>query len=294
MTKPKKAGRKVIKWVLAALAVLVAAIAVAAALNWTYVKAVLQVAGILPMPTPDSVILLEEQPASSDSTASAAPTPTRTPGSASASVSSAASEEEEEHAASEETGAASQEEAAQPEPAVSPTQPASSVSPAHTAQPSASPAASSASPSASPTPTPTPESTAPAYQQELDEQIAAMHRLEDKFESQLYQIIWDAYDEYMALPEESRNLLKKISIVLSKKSALSAMEAECDKEVAAVVANMRRILKENGQSTELADQAEKTYKDKKSALMAELITVTYSGGDGTHPGGAWIQEHAPR
>lgn len=298
MGNPKKKRQGIIKWLLVALAAVLLVLAFVVAWNWTYVRAALQAAGVLPMPDAASSDVLDTILEASSS--SAAFDPESTAGSGPDSVSSAASSD----AASEEASASSEEEEPVPEETDQPEQ---------TAAPSPTPAASSSASSAAATPSPSPtsapaasaapaasssssvpEDTTPDWQKQADAQVAALKRMEKEFETRLYGIMWEAFDEYQALPESSRNLVNKVSIVLSKKGQLSAMEAECDKEVAGIVAELRRILTENGQSTALADEAEKAYKDKKSALMAELMKQAYSGGDGAGQSGNWLADRAPR
>lgn len=290
MANPNEKKHKILKWVLVALAAVLIALVVVIASNWTYIKATLQGIGILPMPTASSSDVLDEwleENAGSAASSSEAASEAASSGAASSEAAGAESE----------AGSASQPEE---EPASSPE---ASETPAHTASPSPSPAASSGStaatpspsPSATPTPTPTPSaSAAPTWEQQAEAQVAALKQMEKTYESRLYDIMWDAFDEYQALPESSRNLVNKVSIVLSKRSDMTAMEKECDKEVDAILTELRRILTENGQSTSMADQAEKAYKDKKSALMAELMQQAYSGGDGSGQSGNWLNDRAPR
>lgn len=296
MANPNEKKHKILKWVLVALAAVLIALVVVIASNWTYIKAMLQGVGILPMPTVSSSDILDEW-LEDDAESAAASSEAASEAASSGAASSEAAGVESEAAAS----SSSQPEE---EPASSPE---ATETPAHTASPSPSPAASSSasssstaatpstSPSATPTPAPTPSpSAAPTWEQQADAQIAALKQMEKTYESRLYGIMWDAFDEYQALPESSRNLVNKVSIVLSKRSDMTAMEKECDKEVEVILTELRRILTENGQSTAMADQAEKAYKDKKSALMAELMQQAYSGGDGSGQSGNWLNDRAPR
>ena len=57
---------------------------------------------------------------------------------------------------------------------------------------------------------------------------------------------------------------------MGKSSELQKLEADCDKQVDAIVEKMRTLLQENGQSTELADQVNASYKAQKSAMYASL------------------------
>ena len=82
--------------------------------------------------------------------------------------------------------------------------------------------------------------------------------------------IQSAKDEYHALPADKQTATRKVSIVMGKSSELRKLEADCDKQVDAIVEKMRTLLQENGQSTELADQIKASYKAQKSAMYASL------------------------
>ena len=129
-----------------------------------------------------------------------------------------------------------------------------------------------------------------------DEQLAACIRkieaLQTRSEKELYGIIYDAYDEYMGHPASERNLMLKISVVLSKSGELNKAQSACDKEFKEIVTEMRKILKDNGRDQTLADEAERTYKQKKNAMIKELTDQAYSGGDGSGQSGKWLAEKA--
>lgn len=168
----------------------------------------------------------------------------------------------------------------------------SSSSSAHTASSAAHSTAASASHS-------TEESHAAASSKAettCDEQLAACIRkieaLQTRSEKQLYGIICDAYDEYMGHPASERNLMLKISVVLSKSGELNKAQSACDKEFKEIVTEMRKILKDNGRDQTLADEAERTYKQKKNAMIKELTDQAYSGGDGSGQSGKWLAEKA--
>lgn len=163
---------------------------------------------------------------------------------------------------------------------------------AHTASSAAHSTAASASHS-------TAESHATASskaEETCDEQLAACIRkieaLQTRSEKQLYGIIYDAYDEYMGHPASERNLMLKISVVLSKGGELNKAQSACDKEFKEIVTEMRKILKDNGRDQTLADEAERTYKQKKNAMVKELTDQAYSGGDGSGQSGKWLAEKA--
>ena len=87
--------------------------------------------------------------------------------------------------------------------------------------------------------------------------------------------IGSAKAEYKALPEEQQTQAKKIAVCLSKAGQLKVLQSSCDKEVAGIVSQMRKVLQENGQSTALADQVESTYQSQKSAMYSSLISQLY-------------------
>lgn len=164
---------------------------------------------------------------------------------------------------------------------------------AHTASSAAHSTAVSASHSTADAPHATASSKA---EETCDEQLAACIRkieaLQTRSEKQLYGIIYDAYDEYMGHPASERNLMLKISVVLSKGGELNKAQSACDKEFKEIVTEMRKILKDNDRDQTLADEAERTYKQKKNAMVKELTDQAYSGGDGSGQSGKWLAEKA--
>lgn len=145
-------------------------------------------------------------------------------------------------------------------------------------------------------PSSTAASSAPTAEELCDQQVAEyirqIERLQAHSEKQLYSIMLSAYSEYMSHPVEERNLVTKVSVVLSKSGELTAAQNQCDAEFAQIMAAMRKTLRENGRDENIADEAEKTYKQKKNALIKELTSQAYSGGDGSGQSGKWLAEHA--
>lgn len=138
---------------------------------------------------------------------------------------------------------------------------AATVSPEDAAAAQA-PAASSTS--ASPAEAPS------SYDVELQALINQLYAVKANAESGLNSAIQSAKDEYHALPADKQTTTRKVSIVMGKSSELRKLEADCDKQVDAIVEKMRTLLQENGQSTELADQVKASYKAQKSAMYASL------------------------
>lgn len=139
-------------------------------------------------------------------------------------------------------------------------------------------------------------SRVPTADEICDEKLAGyvrqIEQLQARSERQLYQIMLSAYDEYMAKPESERGLVSKVSIVLSKSGELNRAQNQCDAEFAQIIKEMRQTLREYGRDETLADEAEKTYKKKKNAMIKELTDQAYSGGDGSGQSGKWLEEHA--
>ena len=200
----------------------------------------------------------------------------------------------EEKAASSE--AAASEEAAESAPASSTSADNNSSSVASSSK--AASEASSTGQTAAQEPTashPAASSSAPTPQNECDAQLAQyllqMEKLQKKFQSQLYSVICDAYDEYMEHPAEKHSLGLKVSIVVSKGGKLTSMQSACDKEFNALLSEMRTCLRENGRDQSLADNAQKAYESAKASMVKELKNVVYNTAVGNGSGGSWIQSH---
>lgn len=214
----------------------------------------------------------------------------------------------EEKAASEETAASEEaaESASASSEATAESTPASSTSAANNSSSAASSskAASEASstgqtaaqePTAAHPAASSSSSAAPTPQNECDAQLAQyllqMEKLQKKFQSQLYSVICDAYDEYMEYPAEKHSLGLKVSIVVSKGGKLTSMQSACDKEFNALLSEMRTCLRENGRDQSLADNAQKAYESAKASMVKELKNVVYNTAVGNGSGASWIQSH---
>ena len=117
----------------------------------------------------------------------------------------------------------------------------------------------------------------PAYEAQVKALVQQAYALKAIAEKGLDSSISAAKAEYWALPKEQQTRTKKIMICLSKAGELTSLQSYCDKEMDRIVAELRAVLKENGQSTELADQVMSTYKAEKSKRYAELKNKLYNG-----------------
>lgn len=109
-----------------------------------------------------------------------------------------------------------------------------------------------------------------SYDVELQILINQLYAVKAYAENGLNNAIQSAKDEYHALPADKQTTTKKISIVMGKSGELQKLESDCDKQVDEIVSNMRTLLQENGQSTELADQAKASYEAQKSSMYDSL------------------------
>ena len=109
-----------------------------------------------------------------------------------------------------------------------------------------------------------------ACEAEVKALIQQTYALKAIAEKGLNSSISAAKAEYKTLPAEQQTKTKKIMICLSKTGELTSLQSYCDKEMGRIVSQLRTVLKENGQSTELADQVMSTYKAEKSQRYAEL------------------------
>jgi len=106
------------------------------------------------------------------------------------------------------------------------------------------------------------------YTEEIRVQVAKMYVLKSTFVGRLESIVAKAKSEYSALPAEERTNDAKMKIVQSKSSQIAALEKECDAEVAEVVSELQRLLKESGQDQTLVDKVKTVYAQEKSLKKA--------------------------
>lgn len=109
-----------------------------------------------------------------------------------------------------------------------------------------------------------------SYEDEIQNLLNQLYAVKAKAESGLNSAIQSAKNEYYALPDEQKSQAKKISIVMGKASELQNLQSTCDAEVNRIVEQMRKVLRANGQSTALADQALASYEAQKESTYASL------------------------
>ena len=109
---------------------------------------------------------------------------------------------------------------------------------------------------------------------EIRSLIAKMYVLRATYVGKLEAVVQSAIDEYVAGEHTSEN---RTRVVYSKFEELTALEAECDQEVAAVVSRLRELLKATGQDDSLARQVEETYEEEKSLKKAYYLKEFQEG-----------------
>lgn len=132
-----------------------------------------------------------------------------------------------------------------------------------------------------------------AVDKQIDSYVSQLTNLRQSSQKELYGIIGETYTEYVSHPEEERSIALKVSIVVSKTAKLNSAQSRCDKEFNAILKELRQYLKDNGRDQSIADEAETTYKQQKSAMTKELTDIVYNSATGSGDGGSWIVDHIP-
>ena len=110
--------------------------------------------------------------------------------------------------------------------------------------------------------------------QAIQEQIATMYVLRSTYVGKLEAIAQSAIDEYSAGAHTEEN---RKQVVYDKLDQLTALEKECDDQVAQVVARLRELSKEAGRDDSLAKQVEQTYQEEKSLKKAAYLEEFQNG-----------------
>ena len=110
--------------------------------------------------------------------------------------------------------------------------------------------------------------------QAIQEQIATMYVLRSTYVGKMEAIAQSAIDEYSAGAHTEEN---RKQVVYDKLDQLTALEKECDDQVAQVVARLRELLKEAGRDDSLAKQVEQTYQEEKSLKKAAYLEEFQNG-----------------
>ena len=109
---------------------------------------------------------------------------------------------------------------------------------------------------------------------QIQEQIAQMYVLRSTYVSKLESIAQAAIDEYTQGEHTAEN---KADVVYKRLEELTALEKECDAQVAQVVERLRSLLKQAGKDDSLAKQVEATYQEEKSLKKAAYLEEFRNG-----------------
>ena len=101
-----------------------------------------------------------------------------------------------------------------------------------------------------------------------------MYVLRSTYVGKLEAIAQSAIDEYTAGAHTEEN---RKQVVYDKLDQLTALEKECDAQVAQVVSRLRELLKQAGRDDALAKQVEQTYQNEKSLKKAAYLEQFQNG-----------------
>lgn len=104
----------------------------------------------------------------------------------------------------------------------------------------------------------------------IRKEIATIYVLQASYEGKLDAIVESAREACSSGQD-------KQSVLLDKLNELTALEKECDQQVAEVTARLRELLPQAGQDTSTADQIEETYQAEKSMKKAYYIQKFQEG-----------------
>jgi len=110
-----------------------------------------------------------------------------------------------------------------------------------------------------------------AANEEIARLVARVYVLQADFLAKLGGIEAKARAEIAKLPKEQQTYDRKIAIGRSYVGEMTALEAQCDGEISAIVARVRKLLVESGQPTTLADTIQSTYEREKSLKKAYYV-----------------------
>lgn len=107
--------------------------------------------------------------------------------------------------------------------------------------------------------------------EKIAELVGQIYVIEAKFTSELTALEKWALSQFENLPTVEEKKAKKKELIAYGFPKLSALEKECDTQVAKVLKELENVLKNAGQSTELCNQIEDAYYDKKQITKSYYI-----------------------
>ncbi len=122
------------------------------------------------------------------------------------------------------------------------------------------------SPSDAPAPPSEPQTPEKSQEEErLRNLVAQMYVLRGAFSSRIDGIVASCIAEYQALDPSDQNQTNKMRIAYAKLDEIASLEADCDSQVASIVAQIRSI------DPEEADRVQRQYENEKAAKKAALV-----------------------
>ena len=99
-----------------------------------------------------------------------------------------------------------------------------------------------------------------------------MYVLKSEYEGSVAGIVESMKAEFVALPPEQRTRSSKSNIASRYMGTINAMEAQCDAQVDAIVAELKQVLKSSGRDLSLADTILSTYAAEKENTKAYYLS----------------------
>ena len=109
----------------------------------------------------------------------------------------------------------------------------------------------------------------------IAELVAEMYVLKADFTSKLKNLENTTLKDYAALPPEEKTAEVKADMMTKVLDTVAQMEKECDKAVAAVLAELKTLLAESGKDMSLVTSIETAYKNEKTITKAEYINTYF-------------------
>lgn len=109
------------------------------------------------------------------------------------------------------------------------------------------------------------------YDEKIAELVAKMYVLKSKYLGEIEGVVSSMKAEYAALPKDQQTASAKTNIASSYLGKISALEAQCDAQVNAVVTELRGVLEKSGGDMSLADAIMSAYASEKESTKAYYI-----------------------
>ena len=122
------------------------------------------------------------------------------------------------------------------------------------------------------------EAPAPKKQEKTSDEIirrytATLLSLESKYLGSIDALLNEAVAEFYNLPPKDRTYSSKMSVMQGYVGRINSLEASCDSEVEAILASLKKELKEINADTSIIKTIKKAYNDEKSLKKAYYIDL---------------------